>query len=203
MNKTFFGVIATGCLMLAVVASEAQAQGGMMPPGGGMGPGGMKGKGGMMGPGHWEDWMFDEMDANHDGVVTKREFDDYHAKWFKELDANHDGKISREELEAFHQNRAQRMRDRFKQRFDAADANHDGALSREEAQSIPFVARNFDAIDANHDGKVTLDEIWAAHGNMGGPGNMPCGPYGGAASGVPGGMMPGGRMMQRGGMMQP
>lgn len=184
MNKTISSVIATGCLIFA--AAQAQAQGGMM------------GYGGMMSPGHPGDWMFNEMDANHDGVVTKREFDAYHAKWFKELDANHDGKISREELDAFRQKWAQRLHARFRQRFDAADTNHDGALSREEASSMPFVARNFDQIDANHDGKVTMEEIQAAHRNMAGPGGMPCdGAYGGAASGVPGGMM------RRRGMMQP
>jgi Ca2+-binding EF-hand superfamily protein len=189
MNKTILSVIATGCLMFAAAAPQALAQGGMM------------GHGGMMSPGNRGDWMFDEMDTNHDGVVTKREFDAYHAKWFKELDANHDGKISREELDAHRQKWAQRMRARFQQRFDAADTNHDGALSREEATSMPFVARNFDQIDANHDGKVTMAEIQAAHGNMPGPGGMhPCdGAYGGAASGV----MPGGGMMHRGGMMQP
>jgi Ca2+-binding EF-hand superfamily protein len=197
MNNTVSSMIAAGCLMFAATAVLAQPQGGMMSQGG------MMGRGGHMAQGHWGDWMFDEMDANHDGIVTKREFDAYHDKWFKELDANHDGKITREERDAFRQKAAERMRDRFKQRFDAADANHDGALSKEEAQAMPFVARNFDAIDANHDGKVTLDEIWAAHGNMGGPGNMPCGPWGGPASGVPGGMMPGGGMMQRRGMMQP
>lgn len=193
MNKTILSVIATGCLMFAAAAPQAQAQGGMM------------GHGPMMSQGHRGDWMlFDEMDANHDGVVTKREFDAYHANWFKELDANHDGKISREELDAFHQKWAERLQSRFKQRFDAADSNHDGALSREEARSMPFVARYFDEIDANHDGKVTMAEIEAAHRDMRGPGGMhPCdGAYGGAASGVPG-MTPGGGMMRRGGMMQP
>ncbi len=128
---------------------------------------------GMMRHGGYADRMFDEMDTNHDGVVTKKEFDAFHDKRFKELDANHDGKITREEMEAAHQKMmeqmAGQMRDQLKKRFDDADTNHDGALSKEEAQKLPFVAQHFDEIDANHDGKVTLDEIEAAHQKMHGP----------------------------------
>lgn len=38
--------------------------------------------------------MFNSMDANADGAITKEEFDVYHAKKFKEMDVNGDGQIT-------------------------------------------------------------------------------------------------------------
>lgn len=109
------------------------------------------------------DSMFEEMDTNHDGFVSREEFNAFNNKRFDAVDTNHDGKISHEEMEAAREKAmnqmAERMREQFDQRFDAADANHDGALSREEAQKMPRIAQDFDEIDANHDGKVTRDEI--------------------------------------------
>src|ERR1700733_5158246 len=46
------------------------------------------------------DTMFDGMDKNHDGVVTRKEYEEYSHKWFREADANHDGKLTREEFVA-------------------------------------------------------------------------------------------------------
>ena len=31
--------------------------------------------------------MFNEMDANHDGKVSKKEYDDYYSRWQKKLEA--------------------------------------------------------------------------------------------------------------------
>lgn len=146
MKKTVYCIAAATCLAFA--AAPALADEGMMPHGG------------------FAEKMFNDMDANHDGAVSKKEFDAYHSKRFKEMDANGDGKITREEMEAMHKKMGEHMREQFKQRFDEADANHDGALSKEEAQKMPFVAQHFDEIDANHDGKVTMDEIKAAHEKM-------------------------------------
>ncbi len=193
MNKTIFRVIAASCVFFAASATPALADDGMMHRGDNAGR------------------MFDLMDTNHDGVVTKKEFDAFHDKWFKEMDANHDGKITREEMDAAHQKMAGQMRDQmreqFKKRFDEADANHDGALSKEEAKKMPYVSEHFDEMDANHDGKVTYEEIEAAMKKMHAQGGGMCDGMhgdaahcGGAASGVQGGM-PGG-MMHPGGMMK-
>jgi len=146
MKKTVYCIAAASCLAFA--AAPALADEGMEHHGG------------------YAEKMFKEMDANNDGVVTKKEFDAFHNKMFKEMDANGDGKITREEMEAMHKKMAGQTQERFKQRFDEADANHDGALSKEEAQKMPMVAQHFDEIDANHDGKVTMDEIKAAHEKM-------------------------------------
>jgi Ca2+-binding EF-hand superfamily protein len=183
MKKTVYSIFAASCLVLAASAPQALADDEMMHHG------------------DFADRMFDQMDANHDGVVTRKEFDDFHDKWFKEMDANHDGKITREELEAMHQKMAGQMREQmleqFKKRFEEADANHDGALTKEEAKKMPFVAEHFDELDANHDGKVTMAEIDAAMKKMHGHGGkMQCdGAHGdkdhcgGAEAGMQGGMM--------------
>jgi hypothetical protein len=104
----------------------------------------------------------DEMDANKDGVVTKKEFDAFHAKHFKEIDTNHDGKLSKDELDAMRpmpMMRGGRPDNLISNRFDAADVNKDGALTREEAKEMPMLLQHFDEIDANKDGKVTPEEI--------------------------------------------
>ncbi len=129
---------------------------------------------------HSSTMIFEEMDSNKDGLISKKEFDAYQNKHFKKMDANHDGKITIEEFEAafssMHQDHCDEPHHGFGQhhgydeqhsdsfiskRFEAADTNHDGALSREEAKSMPMVLEHFDEIDTNKDGKVTLDEIKA------------------------------------------
>lgn len=41
---------------------------------------------------------FDEMDTNHDGFVSRDEFQAYQKKRFDEFDSNHDGKIDAKEI---------------------------------------------------------------------------------------------------------
>ncbi|KAF0205462.1 MAG: signal transduction protein with EFhand [Gallionellaceae bacterium] len=118
----------------------------------------------------------DEMDANKDGSISKKEFDAFHNKHFKELDANHDGKISQEEMLAAYPGKMHERGDALiSKRFDTADANHDGALTKEEAKDMPMLSKNFDEIDTNKDGKVTPEELKAMmeeHRATGGPGSM-------------------------------
>jgi len=173
MNKHVSRTIAASCLLLALPVSMALAADQMTKRG------------------NFADRMFETMDANHDGAVTRKEFDAFHDQRFKQMDANHDGKISREEHDAMHQRFAGQMREHLKQRFAQADANKDGALSKEEAQQMPMVAAHFDEIDANHDGKVTLEEIEASIKDMRAQHWGSCGGgHGGMHHGMHGGMMP-------------
>lgn len=104
---------------------------------------------------------FEEMDANHDGAISKKEFDAYHSKHFKELDTNHDGKLTQEEMQAAYPRMHGHGDALISKRFEAADANHDGALTKEEAKEMPMLSKHFDEIDANKDGKVTPEELKA------------------------------------------
>lgn len=45
--------------------------------------------------------MWQKMDSDNDGAVSKKEFDTFHADKFKKMDANNDGKVSKEEKKAY------------------------------------------------------------------------------------------------------
>lgn len=58
--------------------------------------------------------------------------------------------------------RAQEMKDKLTERFNAADADHDGRLTKLEAEGkMPRVAKNFEAIDTQKRGYVTIEQISA------------------------------------------
>lgn len=106
---------------------------------------------------------FEELDANHDGKISKKEFDAFHNKRFKELDANHDGKITPEEMDAGGDEPMEPCEVSFDERFEESDINHDGVLSRDEAEiGMPVVFNHFDEFDANKDGKISKEELDAS-----------------------------------------
>ncbi len=89
--------------------------------------------------------QFAQMDANHDGVINRAEFEAYRDRqnagphnasesaaalfghvgshWFDRADANQDGRVTLQEAE-----------ERPLHLFDMADANHDGVVSLQEQQ---------------------------------------------------------------------
>jgi hypothetical protein len=46
--------------------------------------------------------MEDKMDVNHDGMISKDEWNSFHSEMFDKIDANHDGKITKDEFKAKH-----------------------------------------------------------------------------------------------------
>lgn len=65
--------------------------------------------------------MFEEADANKDGVLSKEEFLARHEKKFAEIDANGDGSISKDEMEARHAEWREKMKEhRAKKKGDVA-----------------------------------------------------------------------------------
>jgi Ca2+-binding EF-hand superfamily protein len=120
--------------------------------------------------GEMDRMVFNKLDTNGDGFISRKEFDAYNAKHFKELDTNKDGKLSLEELQGGHKpvmghGDAMSHGDgttHLDERFNAADANHDGGLDREEAKNMPMLSQYFDEIDTNKDGKVTRQEYFDA-----------------------------------------
>ncbi len=51
--------------------------------------------------GHGKHKMWEMMDTNKDGAISKEEFDKAHSEKFKKMDANSDGKVTMEEKKAF------------------------------------------------------------------------------------------------------
>jgi len=133
-----------------------------------MGPQGSRPGGGPM----MQSRVFDAMDANKDGQVTREEYDAYQAKRFDRFDANKDGKITRDEFMGHDGGPPGRggMRDA---EFKAYDKNGDGVITREEWNA--WAAERFAARDKNGDGKLTRDEMGPVHRGMrqGSNGQMP------------------------------
>ena len=109
--------------------------------------------------------MFDRMDANRDGVISRDEF----AK-------GHDMRIARRVAMRGPDGARMKMRHpgmhggmMGARMFGMADSNKDGRVTLGEAQAT--AAQHFAMADANRDGRVTADEMKAMHGRMGGMGH--------------------------------
>lgn len=118
-------------------------------------------------PGGGRMGMLEQADTNHDGTITRAEFDAARAAYFTQLDANHDGKLQASEQPHWgppggappaggappggHDG----MR---------GDANGDGVVTRAEydAQS----AHMFDRLDADHNGSISQAEIQAMRSHL-------------------------------------
>ena len=74
--------------------------------------------------------MFEMMDANTDGMVSKDEFMADHMKRFEKMDANADGNVSKDEIEAY---RAAKKAERDAKR--AAEGGKDGAEDSAEEKA--------------------------------------------------------------------
>lgn len=102
--------------------------------------------------------MMSDMDADHDGFVSREEFLAAHRRAdqsFDQLDTNHDGVLSRDEFLAGGHGGQGRT-----ERFRVLDSNNDGRITREELEA----RRNarFDALDNDHDGKLSAAEMRSA-----------------------------------------
>ncbi|MBI5429840.1 MAG: EF-hand domain-containing protein [Nitrosomonadales bacterium] len=112
--------------------------------------------------------MFNAVDTDSDGAISKTEFDAYYArhnaKHFMEIDANKDGKLTPDEMHGAQQQPAASGNGttHLDQRFAAADADHSGGLDRKEAKDMPMLLQYFKEVDANKDGKVTRQEYFDA-----------------------------------------
>lgn len=101
---------------------------------------------------------FDAADVNHDGIVTRSEFQSYRQKMFDRLDRNGDRVVSPADFPRLAGARPELYR-RLTEALDGADLNNDGAVSRDELAQSPM--RMFDRADANRDGQVTAAEAQA------------------------------------------
>lgn len=132
------------------------------PPGGGRRPG----------------MMFEEMDANKDGKVTKDEFQGVQDKrideQFGRLDKNGDGSIGKDELPPAPP--ADSPRARFMPDLSKMDKDADGKITKEEfsAGSKELAKERFAKMDKDSDGAISKEEMEAVRaqfsGRRGGPG---------------------------------
>lgn len=131
---------------------------------------------------------FAKMDVNSDGVLNQADREARRAQMFDRIDADHNGTVSREEFAATHRGgdhqgvedgqRGQRGGHRMGMRghhgrgmggggmhmMKAADANSDGAIS--QAEFTAGAVKMFDMADADSNGTVTQAERKAAHAKM-------------------------------------
>ena len=101
--------------------------------------------------------IFQQMDANHDGKVSRAEFSVGFADAVLTVyNQPAGGSITEEQWNGIERAGAGRST------FAALDRNHDGKLTRDELASGPgrdeAVRRLFERIDKNHDGVITLEE---------------------------------------------
>ena len=123
--------------------------------------------------------MFDSMDANRDGTISRSEFLAFHASGGHHAmgpRGQMDGPMARgDEMHgpmAGPDGAPGPMRARHAgmhmgfggRRFDRLDADHDGRVSLAEADRA--AASMFDRLDANHDGTITPEERMAAREHM-------------------------------------
>jgi hypothetical protein len=97
--------------------------------------------------------MFDRLDTNHDGVISRQEFMAAHSQ----MRERHASMMMHDRNAPGHMH-GMGMGAHL---FEMADANHDGRVSLQEAEAAALA--HFDRADLNHDGKLTPEERRQAH----------------------------------------
>ncbi|HTJ18233.1 MAG TPA: hypothetical protein VL494_15730 [Steroidobacteraceae bacterium] len=104
----------------------------------------------------------EQADANHDGKVTKQEYNDARAALFARMDRNGDGFIDDADSREGANERGQRAAAALRGRI---DTNGDGKVSKDEFVNAPTMM--FDKFDANKDGVLDAQELEAARAAAG------------------------------------
>ena len=136
---------------------------------------------------------FAKLDVNHDGVIDQSDRtamrEQMRGRQFDGMDKNHDGSVSRQEFDAEHahdgspppgvmgphgdhhtgpnggEHRGGGMAGMFAlMMLRGADTNQDGKITRAEYDAS--IKLHFDAMDTNHDGQISRDERQVAHAKM-------------------------------------
>ena len=104
---------------------------------------------------------YQEMDANHDGTVSKEEAEAHFAKRAENRREGGWKSHPCDPSDAECQKRREMMQMGAKKHVQEMDTNHDGKISAEEFQASD--KKRFSQMDLNHDGEVTEDEIKTFH----------------------------------------
>ena len=117
------------------------------------------------------DRMFEEADANDDGVISAEEIAAQKAERFKRLDVDGDGEVTLEEIAAAQERARQAFRDMRATRrigsasgFVDADTDDNGSISAAEFAAMP--SPRLDRVDANDDGAISREEAEAVKERM-------------------------------------
>ncbi|CAL4869652.1 hypothetical protein MMA231_03944 (plasmid) [Asticcacaulis sp. MM231] len=100
-----------------------------------------------------------EADTNHDGMLTRAEWQTWRSAQFARFDRNGDGYLTDADVPAM---AAGQMAPKMQAARAAFDTNHDQRLSRDEFVRGPM--RVFDQIDLDHNGVIDGHEIARAKG---------------------------------------
>lgn len=121
--------------------------------------------------------VFDLIDTNKDGKLTKEEVRAAHDKKFLMIDANKDGFLAKEEMKAHHQaQKTEKMGKVKEKRLEFLDKDKNGLISQSEWNAANEMAKakfaehrdnKFKEIDMNKDGQLSKAELDAHHGQMG------------------------------------
>ena len=107
------------------------------------------------------DQYFQMMDTDKSGKISKVEAqakDPSLVEHFNDMDANHDGQLTKAEIKMALA-AAEKRQLQFVKNLEKADTDKNGKLSREETKALPNMSANFDEIDSNHDGELVMQEI--------------------------------------------
>ena len=104
--------------------------------------------------------MFEMLDANKDGKVTKEEARSFRDSKFAEFDGDASGELSIEEYTALVNSF---VAQHIQKRFERQDKDGSGGLTKDEV--VGRMAKMFDKLDQNDDGAIEKTELrkWHKH----------------------------------------
>jgi Ca2+-binding EF-hand superfamily protein len=100
--------------------------------------------------------ILDSADENHDGVITRAEFQNARARLFARLDHNGDGFVDKSDASGGPLRR-RKIEEVLSRVVALTDKDGDGRVSRQEFIDGPALI--FDRADTNHDGVVDAQEL--------------------------------------------
>ena len=103
------------------------------------------------------DFLWNKLDTNQDGKITREEMNADVSTLFASVDANKDGKVTQDEASQFFAAKREEIKAKHAARLQAADTNKDGKWSKEELSDMP--ERRFAKLDIDSDGAVTQAEL--------------------------------------------